>query len=143
MVNNFQKLRFRIFLLLIIGSLFGCGSDYEIDDDIAKSEVTFIHFNTLETAAYMVMDRFYDIAKDNDDLKKIEINLVLSGTDLSDKYGNNLKNIEMGTLVFSRKDIEEVLKYQDFSSFNANKGFKMGIMFDIQRLPGSQNLSKE
>lgn len=89
-----------------------------IEGDVAKITVTRSTNGWLsaEAAGHDMAELIYNTAKDNPNIKRIEITLYIDKTGISDKYGNEFKeNLLMGTLV--EDNLEEVRKYKDELSF--------------------------
>jgi hypothetical protein len=135
-----QKWIAAILFIFLLGWLFG-GTDYDIEDGVAKLSIELSSSYSVESAAFEVLSEVYDVAQDNTDIKQIDLTILMSKAGLSDKYGNDLEeDIIMGSMTYDQDDIEEIRKYKENYMYTSNDIQKAVVIYKIKQLKGAHLL---
>ena len=116
-----------LILLFFMLGLDKCGkTKTKIEGDVLIGSCK-IDYSDSKTAIYDVLETVWELARDNEDCKKMKLKIILEG---EDKYGKE-KEFILGTLVVNNKDLKDIRKYEDKWSLIVSH---VSVNVDVTRL---------
>lgn len=129
-------------VILVIASLTG-GPNVVIEQGVARVDTILITgpLMDLDLAAYNILQDTYKIVQNHPEIQAMAQTISLSKHGLSDQYGNPLReNIVMGTVIWTKEDVEDIRKFQTDGAFTQNERYRDVMMVRLSLMQGAELL---
>lgn len=131
-----QKWAVTILIMVGLGWIIDRPS-YTIENGTATIAVKLSSYDDLESAAHEVLEDIYRVAHKQPRLTEILVNVTMSGSGLTDRYGNRSDNLTMGSIRWDRFQIEEAQRFKKADRFKFDDSNKLIVMTQLRMMSHS------